>query len=499
LGCHSGLKCVSLVFLVFLIFGSFANWKVGAQPDNYILKAEQHWDTYSVGGTCISGTHNLAVADVDGDGDKEVITGGSSYTVLPNGTVTTHWAPLKIWSWNGQNLTLEHSENWPGSIWCVYAGDADGDGKTEIITDGTLSNSSNSVSVLRLWNWNGHDLVLRGSYEGISVASVFVGDVDKDGKPEIVAVGRAINTSQSAAQLFVWRWDGNSLTLKASAEWYPADDIACANSVSAGDLSNDGKIEIVTCGYVSNPKNCSGQLRVWQFNGTALSLKANAEWRKVDDYSLTIAGGIMGNTMAYNVKVGDVDADGYLEIVTGGFTYNGSKAEGQLRIWNWTGGVLNLEKSQEWTTLGITEIKSISINDVDADGKKEIVTSGGTGGYGSFAQNATNKEQAELRVWSWDGNTLTLKQSKDWIIGEGVMAWNDATADLANNGRIQIVTVGCMGVGNLCDPDLRIWSLPAASGAFASFPYVLAAIAGLFVLIIIVLVLVVLMMLRKRP
>jgi len=464
------------IILLLLTLALFVNRESFAQSNSLIVEVEQHWDTYGAGGTCIPGGHNLFVADVDGDGVKEMITGGFSYKYLPNGSWASSWAPFKIWNWDGTNLTLEKNYSWTGNIGCVYAGDADGDGKIEIITAGRLTNSTNSVSSLRIWRWNGQDLVLKGSYEDISVNAIFVGNVDKGNKPEIVTVARAYNTTQSPAQLSVWQWDGNSFSLKKSAEWSAASDIARGSSVNAGDLDKDGVIEIVTCGYVNNLENCSGQVCIWQFDGTDLSMKANAEWRMVDGYSVDNAGNVMGNTMAHNVKVGDVDDDGFPEIVTGGFTYDGEKVKGQLRIWNWTAGILNLEKSQEWATSDITEIKSVSLNDVDGDGKIEIVTSGSSAGYDSFAQGAANKAQAQIRVWSWDGNTLTLKQSKDWIVGEAVCAWNVGTGDVDNDGVVEIVTVGCMQIENShdCDPDLRIWSLPAASVPLTSFPYLVA-------------------------
>jgi len=475
---YSKLECSLFVFLVFLIFGSFINIKIGvAQLDSLVLEVEQHWDTYGVGGTCIAGTHNLAVADVDSDGVKEIITGGFSYGKA-NGTSMSLGAPLRIWSWNGQDLSLEKSENWPGNIGCVYAGDADCDGSVEILTAGASS--------LRIWNWDGQNLALRGKYSGISASSIFVGDVDKDSMPEILTVGRAYNTSQPYAQLSILRWDGENLSLKKSTEWSATSDIARVNSVYAADLDKDNVIEIVTGGYVNNPKNSSGQLRVWQFDGADLALKANVEWRMVDAYALDSAGNVMGNTMVYNVKVADVDGDGYPEVVTGGFTYDGAKAEAQLRIWNWTNGVLTLEKSQEWATSDITELKSISISDVDSDGNKEIVTSGLTCGYGSFAENAPNKSRAELKIWSWDGNTFTLKLSTDWIVGEGVCAWNDGTGDVDNDGVVEIMTVGCMYVGTLCDPDLRIWSLPAESDSSTSFTYIPIAIAGIATSVLVV-------------
>jgi hypothetical protein len=474
---YKKLECCALIFSVFLIFSTFMIIKIGtAQTDNWIIEVEQNWDTYGVGGTCIAGTHNLAIADVDDDGLNEIITGGFSYGTV-NGTRSSFGAPLRIWSWNGQNLTLEKGENWPGNIGCVWAADADGDGKVEILTAGSLSTNTGSVSSLRIWNWNGQNLVLRGSYDGISASSIFVGDVDNDNMPEILTVGRAYSTSQPTAQLSIWRWDGENLSLKASIEWSATNDIARANSVYAADLNKDDVIEIVTGGYVNSPKNSSGQLRIWQLNGAELSLKANAEWRMVDAYSLDSAGNIMGNTMVHNVKIADIDEDGYPEVVTGGFTYNGAKAEAQLRIWNWTNGILNLEKSQEWATLDITEFKSISINDVDSDGNIEIVTSGATCGYGSFSENAPNKSRAELKIWMWDGKTLTLKSNTDWMVGEGVCAWNDGTGDVDNDGVVEIITVGCMYVGTLCDPDLRIWSLTTTSNFLTSFPYLPIVIA----------------------
>ena len=485
---HNKLEFSLFMFSVFLIVSIFMIKIGGVQSNSLVLEVEQHWDTYGVGGTCIAGTHNLAVADVDNDGLNEIITGGFSYNTA-NGTMVSLGAPLRIWSWNEQNLTLEKGENWLGSIGCVWGGDADGDGEVEILTAGSLSSNTGSVSSLRIWSWNGQNLVLRGSYAGISTSSIFVGDVDNDNMPEILTVGRAYNTSEPNAQLSVRRWDGENLSLESSAEWSALSDVARANSVYAADLNKDGVIEIVTGGYVNSPKNSSGQLRVWQFDGKDLSLKANVEWRLMDAYSLDSAGNVMGNTMVHNVKVADVDGDGYPEVVTGGFTYDGAKVEAQLRIWNWTNDVLKLEKSQEWATLDISEIKSISINDVDSDGNKEIVTSGETCGYGSFAENAPNKSRAELKIWNWDGNALTLKQSTDWMIGEGVCAWNDGTGDVDNDGVVEIVTVGCMYVGTLCDPDLRIWSFSATSNFPASFPYLPVAIAGTVTAVLVVAVL----------
>jgi len=185
----------------------------------------------------------------------------------------------------------------------------------------------------------------------------------------------------------------------------------------------------------------------------------------------------MGNTLVENVKAGDVDGDGVSEILTGGFAFDGEKMNAQLRIWNWNGLNLVLEESYEWFIEDITEIKAIALDDVNGDGSLEILVSGGAAVYGGFDPDA-KPEAAFLSVWGWDGDVLRLKAEEDWIVGEGVFAWNVDTGDVDDDGTVEIVTVGCMYISQLCDPDLRIWSLSASSDTTTSFPYILFAVAG---------------------
>ena len=118
---QKNLRYFLFTLSVLLILCGFLSIEIiVAQPDSLILEVEQHWDTYGIGGTCISGTHNVAVADVDADASPEIITGGFAYRYAI-GTRVSLGAPLRIWSWNGMNLTLEKGENWPGSIGCVSA------------------------------------------------------------------------------------------------------------------------------------------------------------------------------------------------------------------------------------------------------------------------------------------------------------------------------------------------------------------------------------------
>jgi hypothetical protein len=67
-----------------------------------------------------------------------------------------------------------------------------------------------------------------------------------------------------------------------------------------------------------------------------------------------------------------------------------------------------------------------------------------------------------LKVWSWSSADFVAEESANWTIGEGVCAWNTASGDIDKDGTVEIVTVGCMYIETLCDPDLRIWHVAQA-------------------------------------
>jgi hypothetical protein len=143
-----------------------------------------------------------------------------------------------------------------------------------------------------------------------------------------------------------------------------------------------------------------------------------------------------------------------------------------------------MEESFEWTDADITEVKSISLDDVDGDGYKEIVTSGFIGVYGGFSDVKDFPEKAQLRLWGWDGEDLILKTGKDWVIGEGVTGWNIGTGDVDGDGVVEIITVGYMYESSLCDPDLRVWSVLRESNPMPYAFFVAVAIIVLSIALI---------------
>ena len=469
-------RYINSTIILICLLGSSIGLEVKALTEDFNLEAEQNWDTYGEGGTCVYGTNNIFVGDVDGDDTMEIVTGGFAYGTF-NGSRTASEAPLKIWSWNGQNVSLKASANWRGNIMCLYAADVDSDKAVEIITAGSYRNETGNYTArcLRVWSLDKQELSLKATYEGIPANSIFVSDVDKDGTSEIVTVGRLVKNSVNTGQLCLWHFKDNTLSLADKVELDLAN-VKNANSVFASDLNNNGNIEIIVGGYSDKLNNSKGQLTIWHWAGQEFSLKANENWQLIPEvYARNIAGAVQGNTIVNNVKAADLDGDGSKEIVAGGVAFDGEKVNAQLKIWRWDGSALTKIESQEWATDYLTEVKSISLNDVDNDGKTEVVTSGITAAENSFKNSETLHDRGQLKVWGFNGTALILKQSAEWTFDDGACAWNVGNGDVDKDGVLEIITVGCTALGSLCDPDMRIWSISNVSTNPNYLPYALAA------------------------
>ena len=135
-------------------------------------------------------------------------------------------------------------------------------------------------------------------------------------------------------------------------------------------------MEIVTGGGHNDGTRVLSQLCVW--NGATLALENVRTWYWI------------GNTQIWSVALGDIDADGNVEIVSGGYYTDGTRSVAQLCVWN--GATLELENVRNWYWTSNTIIYSVAVGNVDGDAALEIVTGG------NYYDGT--RDIAQLCVWS---------------------------------------------------------------------------------------------------
>ncbi len=333
-----------------------------------------------------AGQGELAI-EVAVDGAEVVVEEDGSAAVFSSGDRRLRYGSLAAWDADGAALAVWME--WTERGLRVLVDDAGA--RYPVVVDPVLATAE--------WTAESNQA---DAYFGWSVASA--GDVNGDGYGDVVAGAYNYTNGQSAeGRAFVYLGSASGLSSSAAwtAESNQADAYFGSSVASAGDVNRDGYGDVVV-GAFGYDNGQSDEGRVFVYLGSASGLSTSAAWTAESNQ----AGAYFGRSV---VSAGDVNGDGYGDVVVGAPEYDKGQAN-EGRAFVYLGGASGLATSAAWTAESNQEGASFgtsvaSAGDVNGDGYGDVVVG---------ASLYDNGQSNEGRAFVYLGSAAGLSSSAAW-------------------------------------------------------------------------------------
>ncbi len=378
------------------------------------------WSAESGQAAGYAGFSVASAGDVDGDGFGDVLVGAYAYD---NGSTDEGYVSL----YQGSGAGLGTASAWTGESGqtsayagasVASAGDVNGDGYGDVIVgaygyDSAYSDegtayvylgSSSGVATAAAWS-----AVPGQASAAFGAAVASAGDVNGDGYGDVI-VGAYNYDDGSSNEGAAFVYLGSSAGLATSAAWTAQPNQVSAHfgtSVAgAGDLNGDGYGDVIV-GAPDYDNGSTDEGRAYVYYGSASGLATASAWTGESDQAAANFGVAVAGA-------GDVDGDGYADVIIGAEGYeNGSADEGQASVY--LGSAAGLATTAAWTAEG-NQVSAgfgtsvASAGDVDGDGYSDVII--GADGY----DNGSTDEGA---AFVYLGSVSGLATSSAWSAESG--------------------------------------------------------------------------------
>lgn len=284
--------------------------------------------------------------DINGDGYGDIVVGAP----LWDGGDEDEGA---VWIYQGSASGLSSAPDWYKQVdhagaqfgfSVSTAGDVNRDGFSDVII-GSPYWEDNYNNEGRAWVYLGSKFGMQdtdqwhaesnqaGARLGFSVATA--GDVDRDGFSDVIVGAPNFGDGGLENEGKVWLFPGSASGVEPSATWSREsgqDGALYGFSVAtAGDVNGDGYADVVLGAPLMNHDLTSeGSARVYL--GSSSGLNTAYHWKGEGNQTLSWYGASVGTA-------GDVNGDGYADVIIGAHEFNGSKTnEGKALVYYGNGG-----------------------------------------------------------------------------------------------------------------------------------------------------------------
>jgi hypothetical protein len=400
------------------------------------------------------GVSVASAGDVNGDGFHDVIVGAE---LFDNGHSDEGRAFLFLGSPSGLSATpawiAENDQTGSNLGMSVgTAGDVNNDGFADVIVGARYGDndqadeglayvyhgSATGLATSPSWLGEGNQAF---SHYGHSVATA--GDVNGDGFSDVVVGAFGYdNEQQDEGRAFVYH--GSSTGLAATPAWMTESNQPSAwygwSVSTVGDVNGDGFSEVAIGAFqYTNGQTQEG--RAFVYRGSDTGLRPTATWFLESNQ----IGGQLGFSVA---TAGDVNGDGYADVIVGAYVYdNGVPNEGQAIIYRGSAGGLVLT-STYWAADGEQNAAFLGYSvgtagDVNGDGYSDVIV-----GANQYDNGSTNEGRAYVYHGSADAPELSASWTDESDQGGAHYGSSVATAGDVNGDGFSDVIVGADDYSN---------------------------------------------------
>jgi len=323
--------------------------------------------------------------DINGDGNSDLIVGAYSNDINGANSGRAYIYFNTMTGTDIEDLTFTGAGT-NDVLGCSVssAGDVNGDGYDDIIIGAFGYNGgTNQGRAYIYFGGSSMNNTADVTLTGVSVGDYFgdeassAGDVNGDGFSDVIVGAPGYLTDQGRAYIYYGGSTMNS-TVDVTLTGFSSNDGFGISVSEAGDVNGDGYADVIAGAYGYNAGTNQGRAYIY-FGGSSMDNTAD----------VTLLGGLAGDRFGLSVSnTGDVNGDGFGDVIVGAESYSGGTDQGRAYIY-FGGDPMNNNSDVVLTGVSAGDQFGNSVSlagDMNGDGLSDVIV--GAKGYNSFQGRA---------------------------------------------------------------------------------------------------------------